>query len=652
MPNIVNSQTVIVSFVNPQGTVTTVTNETNQPDESFSNDSFIHENCDETMFRPVVTVINESKLQQEREKALREENASQPVEMQTQLIVPVIDEKLMEKKKKEKTLEREKSRQTFEAETMKEFEKAQEVGLQKSAIKEVEVKREEPVVIVQKKGRKGQKYGKKLIEVEEKATQARPSQFSPPSESIVILPDNKKETSPESFKISVVELQKEEELSAKMQNMKLTELSLVAVEDTVIDINVPAPLELEEAANFSNNDASTADVKVLETFEKIESVKIEPFSKKGKKGKKYSSDFKSKKAEKSQSRVDEDFADLGSPPPLDPPPFDDYRKTDRETIMKISKHESIGDEEIEIIPHESNLTINDSPEKSVDDVEILEEHFTMRDELDAETTQKLTKNDEFYELDDDLPPLEPLETFDINFEPISYVEEEEEVEATAISKETSTEIDDQKQAMKKKLSELLKDTNMIFAMCSSLKEESKDDDEKSMSSSQIQRSTTSSQTTNTTTATFASASSNHTGEGQDSDYKSLELDMDEAIQLDAALDVEFKMPLEVKQFEEADEVSSFEATSSETDESSKKSNSVESNFKRDDDEELRPLLQTSTSSLSSPVLSSNAAEPSISNTTEANNALTLPETNQKLSSTQASSNNGNGNKRKSKKKRR
>ena len=97
--------------------------------------------------------------------------------------------------------------------------------------------------------------------------------------------------------------------------------------------------------------------------------------------------------------------------------------------------------------------------------------------------------------------------------------------------------------------------------------------------------------------------------------------------------------------EEAEDISSFEATSSETDDSSKKMNIVEE-FKREDDEELRPLLQTSVTSLSTTTSPLDATDIV---TTEANETPTLPDTNQKSQVTTANSSNG---KRKNKKKRR
>jgi hypothetical protein len=369
---------------------------------------------------------------------------------------------------------------------------------------------------------------------------------------------------------------------------------------------------------------------------------------------------------------------------LSPPTLvvDDHESIDNDAIMKISMHKTIGDEEIEIIPLEENVTIQDSPEKSsTSDVEVLDAVSSESDEKPASKIERFIKNEDFYDIDDELPPLEPLEPFDSHYDDL---DDDFSVEKNENQNEIDNDEDGEKshkEEMIKKMSEMLKDTNMIFAMCSSLKDIKDDDECKSMSSSShIQRSTSSSLTTNTTTATFASANSNQIGEGQDSDYKSLELEMEEATtttttasasnEIEESCAEEFKVPampakaisVSIEKEDDPEDVSSFEATSSETDatddSTSKKSNTV-AKFKPEDDEELRPLLlETSTTSLTMPSSSSSSSSGTLNNntnttTTEANITPTLPEINQK--SQQATSNNNNNNsngKRKNKKKRR
>lgn len=651
LPGSANLQSVFVSIVNPQGTVTTVTNNPTQLEESFSSDNYIHENCDETMFRPVVTVISDPTQQRMQDEAEHSREVSQPVEMPSQLIVPVIDERMLEKKKKEREMDQqERLRKLREAELAK-AKAAEEKRIEKARQEEEETKmkemekaqrkaEEETVAanVYQKKNKKAQKFNKKP-EPEKKK--------EPPKSSVVEEKVSLKQLSEALKRIEIKEevlveapiVAEVEELIIEptpvsqvkaSSEVVVEELMTPVVEVTAVKEPKPAPVIAPPADLYPIFNAAPPlpEVKPI----KVEAAKPEPAARKGKKGKKYSS---LKTQEKVSPKVEE-FPALDELPPLDPLPVDDYRAMDSEAIMMISKHETIGDDEIEIIPHENAVEIQESPEKPSLDVEIIDEHFMTEETPVAES--KYIKNEDFYDVDDDLPPLEPLESFDANFEPLCYDE--------APSEKPPTPESDQKQEMKKKMSELLKDTNMIFAMCSSLKEIKDDEDAKSMSSSQIQRSTSSSLTTNTTTATFASASSNQTGEGMDSDYKSLELDLDESAPAEPAADVEFKVPADVKPIEEPEDISSFEATSSETDDSSKRSNPSLPRFKREDDEELRPLLQTSITSLSSP------SAATATTTTDANDTSTLPDINQKTSSSQATSNSGSGNKRKNKKKRR
>lgn len=703
LPGNTNSQTVVVSIVNPQGTVTTVTNNPIQIDDPFSRDNYIHENCDETMFRPVVTVITT----QRQDEAINDEDRSQPVEMPSQLIVPVIDEQMLEQMKREREIEETRKQQEKEririaeqqedrARYAKEQEEGVRVKQQEDEVsrrkqqededgkksEQMKAKKEKPdenPPPYQKRGKKAQKYNKKSSEPEKKQTNERRELPTARSDE----KSSEKACKATSVAVDDFQTKPDNELSKQIENIEL-EQDVVELDDRNVEAEASEPLgapeeiqveleeteapsieskrEMEETKTVPSKEMSPAPTSKFEWMlkssmvppatvpiivpstpvptpetreikpEKFEAPKPEASSKpepawkkkKGKKGKSQTS-----------PNVAEDFPPLGSPPPLIPMPIEDHRIVDSDAILKISMHETIGDDEIEIIPLENTVVIQESPEKPDSDVEIIDEHF------EKPSKQQFIKNEDFYDIDDDLPPLEPLESFDANFEPLSYDESPMEKEEPEETEEMPTEVEDEKEKMKTKMSELLKDTNMVFAMCSSLKEMKDDEDTKSMGSSQIQRSTSSSLTTNTTTATFASASSNQTGEGQDSDYKSLELDMDE----NAQSEPEFKAPSDLKPIDDVEDVSSFEATSSETDDSSKKSTTATS-FKREDDEELRPLLETSITSLSSPAATTT---PEIS--TEANDTSTLPETNQK-SSSQASSNIGNGNKRKNKKKRR
>jgi len=803
-----NLHTVVVSIVNPQGIITTVT-DNNNPDtqtvEAFSNENYILENCDETMFRPVITVLNTMNKMSEEVNA---EECSKPVEVPLELVVPVIDERvLVEKKRKKEVEQKEKARQQIEK-----LEKEEKLTLESQKSKKVE--KESVVLDVKKnsnenkkntetkkedsfgqtkKNKKAQKYNKKSQDDEKKATETshvvkntiisqqakieevreekveeikveteknkhvsltgeiedknKVLEESSEHEPVKIIYENENEGIKEFCeavtvepKIEIESVKKEEEDSAVPEILSAEialnaaldeELNAEISKDDKIEVTlakelslepeeVKAPVTIESAIKLEKEEIKVEELplKSAKLEEKVEEKTKDELPakkqaenpdkdawKRNKKGKK-----KNQTATKVEASKSLDFPPLGSnfptlkslsaenpkiianikPPPVEIinepsinlppletfkepspevtvipptvltklptpdfpelPPLEQYNEEiDQDAIMKISMHETIGDEEIQIIPHEDTVEIHDSPQKLSSDIEIIDENFVLPTELEkAEIKETFIKNDDFYDIDDDLPPLEPLESFD------GFIDKEEEEKACYV--EDNVEFNE-KQEMKKKMSELLKDTNMVFAMCSSLKELKVDEDSKSInSSSQIQRSTSSSLTTNTTTSTFASANSNQYGEGQDSDYKSLDLEMEEAIvatQESDDQDSVFKVPLILKapsiEKEDPEDISSYEATSSETDadDSSKKSN-IEAKFKREDDEELRPLLETSTTSLTTPVSSGGLTIITNITTTDANETPTLPETNQKL---QATSNNNNG-KRKNKKKRR
>lgn len=807
-----NLHTVVVSIVNPQGIITTVT-DNNNPDtqmvEAFSNENYILENCDETMFRPVITVLNTMNKMSEEVNA---DECSKPVEVPLELVVPVIDERvLVEKKRKKEVEQKEKARQQLEKEEKLSLENQKSKKAEKEPVvvdvkknpnenkKNAETKKDDSFGQT-KKNKKAQKYNKKSQDDEKKATETshvvkntiisqqakieevreekveeikveteknkhvsltreiedenKVLEESSEHEPVKISYENENEGIKEFCKAVTVEPKIEIESAKKEEeNLAVPEITPLEILSTEIALNDALDEELNAEINKDDKIEVTLskelsmepeEVKVPITIESTlnpekEVVKVEELPlkstkmeekveemikeelpakkqaenpdkdawKRNKKGKK-----KNQLAAKVEASKSLDFPPLGSNfptlkpssteypkiianikpspveinnepsvnfPPLETfkepspevtvlpltvltklptpdfpelPPLEQYNEEiDQDAIMKISMHETIGDEEIQIIPHEDTVEIIDSPQKLSSDIEIIDENFVLPAEPEkAEIKETFIKNDDFYDIDDDLPPLEPLEPFD------GFIDKEEEEEKTCYV-EDNVEFNE-KQEMKKKMSELLKDTNMVFAMCSSLKELKVDEDSKSInSSSQIQRSTSSSLTTNTTTSTFASANSNQYGEGHDSDYKSLDLEMEEAIvatQESDDQDSVFKVPLILKapsiEKEDPEDISSSEATSSETDadDSSKKSN-IEAKFKREDDEELRPLLETSTTSITTPVSSGGLTIITNITTTDANESPTLPETNQKL---QTTSNNNNNGKRKNKKKRR
>lgn len=744
--------TVVVSIVNPQGIIRTVTDNNNpeiQSVEDYSNENFILENCDETMFRPVITVLSGSSKMDEEPNV---DECSKPVEVPLELVVPVIDERVLEEKKRKKEDDqREKENIRRQQLEKLEAEKEEKLTKEKESQKPKKVIEKESVIVADvkknvnenkksaetkkeesysqtKKNKKAQKYNKKSPDDDKKVTTVT-------SNIVKNVPSQKVEEKVEESKKEVEEIKVEIETKENIPTIQkvdvveepapvksLLETEVEGIQETPKAVDIEPNNELEIVEGYLDlptfETKSIEDVKVSEEFvenfevvvekelepqkdEKLEITQVtvmepklkpeilvetEPLVKeeipakkqsenpdkdawkRNKKGKK-----KNLQLSKSEAPKLADFPPLVpisqvvAPPPIIPLPaeikldLEKYNKeVDQDAIMKISQHETIGDEEIQIVPHEETVEIHDSPRKSVTDIEIIEENFIEPILVTAEINEALAKHDNLYDdIDDDLPPLEPFDpTFDSDFN------EKKEEEKTSCDDYGDDEELKEKQAMKKKMSELLKDTNMVFAMCSSLKELKVDEESKSMSSSShIQRSTSSSVTTNTTTSTFASANSNQCGEGHDSDYKSIDLEIEEAIV--SAHDTEentgnesdqvFKVPkTPLTEKEDPEDISSFEATSSETDadDSSKKSNII-TKFKREDDEELRPLLETSTTSLSTP--SSTAGGLTMITTlttTEANEVPTLPETNQKSQETSNNNTSNNNGKRKNKKKRR
>lgn len=643
----ISSHTVVVSVVNPQGTITNVTTSdtANEIHETFSNDNYILENCDEAMFRPFIAVLNTSS-QHFTDESINIEECSKPVEMPLELVVPVIDERVIEEKKQRRQQDKI-LKQKFEMEQREEAERikkqiAAEEEEEKRVKRENELKKqiEDEKVASKKREDDERKALVDVVKKEESLTQSRKNKkaqkYSNKKSAVDTV--SKKITETKKEEPIVVEKEEEQQVTKKADEMQVVEEIVKDEVDEIrpvqaellADIMEKVDLNIEEiimevpvveetlrlSAELPIIEEKPTDLPIINTELVIETpledhpvvevmpeiivaekqVQPEdaPFVKKYKKGKKQK--FK----------------------------FDDHRDADKDAIMKISNHELIGDDDIQIIPQGSSSS-----------VEIREKS--------PEKLEQFIKSDDFFDIDDELPPLEP---FDMNME----------ADIEKCDEEFS-----QKQEMKKKMSELLKDTNMVFAMCSSLKE-IKEGDGSLSSASQIQRSTSSSLTTNTTTSTFASASSNVVGEGHDSDYKSMDLELEEAAtQEPPAVEIEFKIPLTINlqvpsppspppsqqdKKDDPDDGSSFEATSSETDESSK---NLVTKFKRDDDEELRPLLETSITSLTSPV----DATVSTNITTEANATSTLPDINQKsLATTTMGNNNGNNGKRKNKKKRR
>lgn len=605
---------VVVSVVNPQGTVTTVTNNTMQQNESSTTEIFIHENFDETLFRPVI--MGDLHQQAIPNYELGADNASEVVDMPLELIVPVIDETLLQQKRKEhgdeKTItktefvEAEKNMQKYNSQPLKAIERSQGSQCYQKRKKGLKNKKNDEKKTQQENLLFDEKSNESFIKPMSSGEKSLPDKVAQEtrfSNSLKEQSNEKPLTQELAIKLAVEALSDEKKLESKTAESISKQQGLETLETSKRgqqELTFPKTLPNEVSCR---KEKASMDPKVVEKT-------IETFGEKGKEENKCDNFAKHDTV---RTEMEDDFLSLigqnqSEKNAVGTTPLEDIRQPlFVENVNEITSHDCLAEDDAHSDP----------------DANLIDESLIYSQDFSRDAQHEFIKNEDFYDIDEDLPPLEPLELF----EPFN----------SPLKSESQCESVCPKQEMKQKMSELLKDTNIVFAMCSSLKE-MKDDSDVMSSSSQIQRSTSSSLRTNTTTATFASANSNASLEVQDIDDSS-------PVEQFASSDLK-TLDIEKPSAEEGEETSGFETTSSETEESSKKLNIIESSFTREHDEELRPLLESSIISLS-PSASSSAAMDAI----ETINILALPETNQKLPSTQPASNSNSGNKRKNKKKR-
>lgn len=84
----------------------TDSSDTNSAEYQEDRDQYVHENCDESLFRPVVTLFSRGDI--DGNEII--ENIEQPIGMGSELIVPVIEEKILPKKFDEEILIKNKSK--------------------------------------------------------------------------------------------------------------------------------------------------------------------------------------------------------------------------------------------------------------------------------------------------------------------------------------------------------------------------------------------------------------------------------------------------------------------------------------------------------------------------------------------------------------
>lgn len=591
-----HSHSVVVSFVDSRGSITKFVSR--EEDFEKVDEDVILENCDETVFRPVVTVFSEFDDGSDNVEIKMNENFIQTVH--PELVVPVIDEKMMECTRKQQATAKQMANET-EVNEVTIVEEKKVADAQPTIIEKVVEKVEKVQVSASFKKNKRAKKSTRFNNINNNIANSQ-QQFEPakPSAAEHIIPD-KTESPTEATAERVEEIHDEIVIVADVDTQELAEMEMQDVERN----EKSDEIEIITEENLAALDVPTSPTTTI--FDEAEMIEIQEVEATPEE----SSEISPREVDEVVAVQNEMIAGdeiVAMPPPSAPPALVELaessitKKARRSKKNKRNNNANNCNNNNNNVDTTSDLVVTEpapplpmtapptvetdnKPTNDVIDspieIEIVADCFTNesdRDEIviskeDGLEKMKLTH---FYDMDEELEiDLAPLSSFDAHFA------DESQVDDTMTDKCENAHL-------KSKINEVVKNTNMIFAMCSSLKDAIEmDEDTKSTSSqSQIQRSTSSSVTTNTTTSTFASANSVQMGEGVESDYKSFEIDADILDEIKVA---------------ESEDISSIDATSSETDDASmKRSFENESKFKADDDEELRPLLHTSQNSLSSP----------------------------------------------------
>lgn len=653
---------MVVSFVDSRGSITKFVSR--EEDFEKVDEDVILENCDETVFRPVVTVFSEFDDGADNVEIKMNENFVQTVH--PELVVPVIDEKMMECTRKREAAVKQMANE-IEDDVVTIVEEKKAADAQPTIIEKVVEEVEKVQVSASFKKNKRAKKSARFNNINNNIANSQQFEPAKPSAAEQIIPD-KTESPTEATAERVQEIHDEIVIIADVNTQELAEMEMQDVERN----EKSDEIEIITEENLAALDVPTSPTTTI--FDEAEMIEIQEVEATPEE----SSEISPREVDEVVAVQNEMIADdeiIAMPPPSAPPALVELaessitKKARRSKKNKRNNNANNCNNNNNNVDTTSDLVVTEpapplpmtapptvetdnKPTNDVIDspieVEIAADCFTNesdRDEIvisqeDGLEKMKLTH---FYDVDEELEiDLAPLSSFDAHFA------DESQVDDAMTDKCENAHL-------KCKISEVVKNTNMIFAMCSSLKDAiEKDEDTKSTSSqSQIQRSTSSSFTTNTTTSTFASANSVQMGDGVESDYKSFEIDAD-------ILD-------EIKVAEESEDISSVDATSSETDDASmKRSFENEQKFKADDDEELRPLLQTSQNSLSSPSDENemkNPAEPAAADDDEPTRAVvsdfpSLADANPKfietpitLTSTVTTNSNGSRNKKNKRKRR-
>lgn len=600
----------IAKVVNPLGTVTTVSNVGRGEGQDPTPEVYMHENCDEALFRPVVTVHGTpGEAERERRGSSLDRMTTAVIAsdgpatlISRELIVPVIEEKDMvyfsKPKKKDDDI------------AIAKFEELSSIN-KKS-------KKDEPEIIesIPETTERNMTGDFVNVEVVERKTEEPPKQSSnnnrkktPPARS-----EPKKKPAPEP--IEVIEI---------LEPME--ELELPPVEKPTRSNNKKNGKKKDEKAKSPPAETkptaktTPAAVPVANTNTRKEAKQ----------------DNRKRKEKQQQQAAppppaapEPEPVRLPTPPPPpetpaedeevlksicdDFPPLEALKIDDLELFGEANEPENLKLTREDISVQESMLASGIAAAASKEEPEpvefvaggevelgsIVDRSIKCQEEADVgtvveefEDSKEVAKQEEFYELSTaryEMPALEPFMCKD--FEDLGFSEDEKKGKASAVkqSSEEKTLInfesplqEEAKEVPKSK--SILDDRNIVFAMCSSLRDASEIGGESSCAGSK---------SLSTSMTRQADLKPQLSVEGQDSDYKSLELEVDESAM--------FTSQLPTSSASDEEETSN---SNNDDPEEEVKPRPGKLSAGDDEDEELQPLIssnKTSSSSLSATVI--------------------------------------------------
>lgn len=707
------ARTVIVSIakvVNPLGTVTTLTHSaTSDSDLDYGydgdGDEFIHENCDEALFRPVVAVFGGSIGKSD------DECHDRPNDIGQELIVPVIEKKnvienrtktakeisavdckddknSIKKENPKKELEG-KVKESERKERKKSDSKQPKIEIKPSGKKsektrkEIGSKTDDVVETIVAKPEKGNK-AKQDNEIET-ANATEPFEQQPETviiklpkkaqKKVIKIEEQRRETTPpKSEEIDVAKIK------SRRSNMKPAEPAVETVSrNEEIKINLKENEQIKTVV--TNNSEVTIQEEAKAKDEEIQKpIPQERVSKKQKKIDKGGLSQWPKVDSQSASKTTDDVSEIDSKELNDyaKPQDDDnieivlttekrkkqkkVEKTSRDAVKPIDEWSKVSAAKIQNDYSDEKATVSlnkfeDVTDSAADYMEILNEELrsmttdcsNIQESLFKDpvvtttfTVKKSVKKPSFTDALNDstaeassiktkdygLPSLEPdtfsdvfapLKPFDIDFEQLTFKDTTDEPISLINFESPSQDLNTV--PTKSTLTPTLNSTEkekLIFALCGSLHCDDDDDDD-------------------IDTMPPPPPLSAPPLEGQDSDYKSLELDIDETY-----LSFELPAPLDTTKDVEANSSDDSEDSSSQ----SKENKDDDAKYKAGMDEELQPLIGLTISSEHFDVAKEDEALP-VEEEYESINQIDVLKQTQQMPEKQ-----GFGNKKKSKKKRR